>query len=199
MLVAESIAHALGARRKYGKRWMVQCPAHEDRTPSCSIGEDSRGKILVHCFSGCRQEDVIQALRSRGLWPETAKAKWTAAEKQDWGKRRRSAERLAENAQLWLRAYRCDLESKKQHAYQMVEAVDSRWFFTWVDASRELHLLESFSPPALLQSFTEACSNNKRLARQYVARGRRMDFEALKVTSVVVALLAASEGVYGAA
>jgi len=28
------------------------------------------GKVLVHCHAGCRQEDVVAALRARGLWPE---------------------------------------------------------------------------------------------------------------------------------
>ncbi|MGE5569091.1 MAG: hypothetical protein ACM3S5_08655 [Rhodospirillales bacterium] len=28
------------------------------------------GRVLVHCFAGCGQRAVIDALRSRGLWPE---------------------------------------------------------------------------------------------------------------------------------
>ena len=48
---------------------MMRCPAHEDHDPSCSI-TDVGGKVLVHCHAGCRQEDVIAALRDRGLWPE---------------------------------------------------------------------------------------------------------------------------------
>jgi len=47
----------------------VHCPAHDDISPSLSITERD-GKVLVHCFSGCSQEKVIQALRKLGLWDD---------------------------------------------------------------------------------------------------------------------------------
>ncbi len=43
------------------------CPAHDDRNPSLSVS-DKNGKILVKCFAGCTQEEVIGALRDLGLW-----------------------------------------------------------------------------------------------------------------------------------
>src|SRR4051794_8874555 len=46
---------------------MVRCPAHEDQTPSLSITEQA-GKVLVFCHAGCKQEDVVDGLRHRGLW-----------------------------------------------------------------------------------------------------------------------------------
>ncbi len=45
----------------------THCPAHSDRTPSFSVKE-SGGKVLVHCFAGCSQTRVIEALKRRGLW-----------------------------------------------------------------------------------------------------------------------------------
>src|SRR4029077_14921045 len=63
---AEPLAKALGGR-KAGGGWMARCPAHDDREPSLSIREAEDGKILVHCHAGCDQEQVIAALRSRGL------------------------------------------------------------------------------------------------------------------------------------
>jgi hypothetical protein len=64
---AEQIAHALHGRPS-GIGWMARCPAHDDRSPSLSIAERG-GKILLHCFAGCTQENVIAGLRARGLWP----------------------------------------------------------------------------------------------------------------------------------
>lgn len=64
---AEAIAEALGGRR-IGAMWMARCPAHDDRKPSLSIREAADGKVLVRCHAGCEQRDVIDALRSRGLW-----------------------------------------------------------------------------------------------------------------------------------
>ena len=67
---AEFLAHALGGRRS-GSGWMAPCPAHEDRNPSLGIREVD-GKILLHCYAGCTQSDVIQALKARGLWESRA-------------------------------------------------------------------------------------------------------------------------------
>jgi len=63
---AETIAVALKGR-KSGDGWVAHCPAHKDRTPSLSIQEAAGGKILVHCHAGCRQDDVLDALRQQGL------------------------------------------------------------------------------------------------------------------------------------
>ncbi len=48
-------------------RGQVHCPAHDDARPSLSITE-REGRTLLHCFAGCTQEAVIDALRGRGLW-----------------------------------------------------------------------------------------------------------------------------------
>jgi hypothetical protein len=66
---AEEIAHHLEGCRKSGSGFMACCPAHEDREPSLSITDGDNGQVLVHCFAGCAQEDVIRELRNRGLWP----------------------------------------------------------------------------------------------------------------------------------
>jgi putative DNA primase/helicase len=66
---AESIAKALGGCRA-GAGWVAHCPAHDDRTPSLSVRDSTDGKVLVRCHAGCEQEQVIAALRSRGLWRE---------------------------------------------------------------------------------------------------------------------------------
>ena len=76
---AADIAKGLHGRRN-GKGWMVRCPAHKDRNPSLHISEQD-GKVLVKCFAGCDQVDVIEALKGRGLWPETARREHP----EDWG------------------------------------------------------------------------------------------------------------------
>jgi len=65
---ADAIVRALKARRS-GTGWMAQCPAHDDSNPSLSI-RDGDGKVLLHCHAGCGQRDVIEALRTQGLWQE---------------------------------------------------------------------------------------------------------------------------------
>ena len=59
--------------KEVGKnRYIACCPAHDDKHPSLSI-TDAKDKVLVHCFSGCSQTDVIDALRSQGLWHADSK------------------------------------------------------------------------------------------------------------------------------
>ena len=67
---ASQIAFSLdkGRRVREGE-YLACCPAHQDKSPSLSISEKS-DRTLVHCFSGCPQGDVIDALRSMGLWQE---------------------------------------------------------------------------------------------------------------------------------
>jgi hypothetical protein len=37
------------------------CPAHDDKQASLSINPDSSGRTLVHCFAGCKLDDVLAA------------------------------------------------------------------------------------------------------------------------------------------
>ena len=72
MIPADTIARALKGRR-CGAGWVCKCPAHDDHHPSLSVAETRDRKTLVKCWSGCRQDDVIDALRRRGLWDGKAR------------------------------------------------------------------------------------------------------------------------------
>ena len=49
-------------RRPLGNNaWIMQCPAHDDRNPSCSVS-DKGDKIVFHCFAGCATDSIIEAL-----------------------------------------------------------------------------------------------------------------------------------------
>ena len=62
------IASGLNKVRWHGNNKLSACcPAHDDRNPSLSVS-DKNGKILVKCWAGCTQEEVIGALRGMGLW-----------------------------------------------------------------------------------------------------------------------------------
>jgi len=63
---AAQLARLLGAK-KSGRQYFCRCPAHDDTTPSL-IFWDGHTSIRFKCFSGCEPEDIIAALRQRGLW-----------------------------------------------------------------------------------------------------------------------------------
>lgn len=51
-----------------GRNGMARCPAHNDRTPSLSVTETEDGVVLLKCFAGCSQDEVMGALTDLGLW-----------------------------------------------------------------------------------------------------------------------------------
>lgn len=48
--------------RRAGAGWVACCPAHDDRSPSLSIGMSDAGNVLLNCMSGCAFGDVARAL-----------------------------------------------------------------------------------------------------------------------------------------
>src|SRR6478672_8421273 len=64
---ADELAQALKGRRA-GRGWKAPCPAHADANPSLSINVGHDGMVLFRCHAGCSQDQVIDALRERGLW-----------------------------------------------------------------------------------------------------------------------------------
>lgn len=63
---AAEIAKVLGGN-KTDNGWVAPCPAHDDYTPSLSISVGGDGKVLFDCSAGCSQDQVTDALLSRGL------------------------------------------------------------------------------------------------------------------------------------
>ena len=61
---AAQIVEALGGR---GDK--ARCPAHDDAHASLHVTQ-ADDRVLVKCFAGCSQAEVIDALRDRGLWDE---------------------------------------------------------------------------------------------------------------------------------
>lgn len=49
-------------------KYTARCPAHEDRSPSLSVGEGVDGRVLLHCFAGCPTADIVRALELG--WPD---------------------------------------------------------------------------------------------------------------------------------
>lgn len=51
-----------GVKQTSAGRWMARCPAHEDRSPSFSVREMDDGRVLLHCFAGCANEEILAVL-----------------------------------------------------------------------------------------------------------------------------------------
>jgi hypothetical protein len=56
--LARVLSHLEGVR-KSGAGFVAKCPHHDDRTASLSIKEGTDGRVLLHCFRGCPNLDVV--------------------------------------------------------------------------------------------------------------------------------------------
>jgi hypothetical protein len=63
------LVHRLGGSW-HGNIAMCRCPAHHDRTPSLSIRQGDRA-VLVTCFAGCPNDDVLRAIARISQIPAT--------------------------------------------------------------------------------------------------------------------------------
>lgn len=61
MNAADFLLRLDGVRPRGPGRWSARCTAHQDRTPSLSIRE-AGDRILLHCFGGCKPEEIVSAL-----------------------------------------------------------------------------------------------------------------------------------------
>lgn len=61
----DQVLGKLSAVRPHGDQWMAQCPAHDDRTSSLSVGIGRDGKILLKCFAGCPFDAILEKLSIR--------------------------------------------------------------------------------------------------------------------------------------
>ena len=59
--VSQFLGRLEGVRGRDGK-WIARCPAHDDRSPSLSVGEGDKGSVLIHCFSGCSAQAIVDAI-----------------------------------------------------------------------------------------------------------------------------------------
>jgi len=59
-----------------GSGYSCRCPAHEDRSPSLTIGIGADGRVLLTCHAGCSLAAVLESLRlePKDLFPEAASA-----------------------------------------------------------------------------------------------------------------------------
>ena len=63
-----------GARLIGERDILCRCPAHEDYSPSLHLREDEHG-LLCHCFAGCSQSEIADALEDADPKPRKQLAK----------------------------------------------------------------------------------------------------------------------------
>ena len=73
------ISRLAGVRELRPGRWVGQCPAHADKSPSLSVTvKESDGSPLFHCFSGCDGDAILSAMGLK--WKDIYPDRWREAE-----------------------------------------------------------------------------------------------------------------------
>lgn len=62
MSIHELLERLEKVRRTGPGRWIACCPSHDDQSPSLALRELDDGRVLVHCFAGCRVHEVVDAV-----------------------------------------------------------------------------------------------------------------------------------------
>jgi hypothetical protein len=62
-MAMEFVVDRLDARPTSRGHFAAKCPvsSHNDRSPSVSITSGRDGRVLLHCFAGCRTSDILAA------------------------------------------------------------------------------------------------------------------------------------------
>ena len=180
-MTAAHIAEALNGRRS-GRGWIACCPAHRDRTPSLSIRE-SDGRVLIFCFGGCSQREVIAALRQRGLWPEIPRQRWTPVQKREYARRRHLAQNAAADVAFWQGALILELNARK------ISAVDTGDDEALTRAASMCHLLENGASTDIIREFIRQRQTGPVDVSRLIALGRERNLESRRITAEVVLLL----------
>jgi hypothetical protein len=166
-MTAADLAAALGGRRAGPGRWMARCPSHEDRTPSLSLTERA-GRVLVYCFAGCRQRDVIEALRARGLWPERIS---TPATRRRWAKARQASAATARDAFAWRRVMLDWLDRAKAAAIDYHTGVIAGDVLEL--AAREHWALMRLDAAGVIAAYERAQREEPARTARFLSEGRR--------------------------
>ncbi|MFY4728331.1 hypothetical protein [Nitrospira sp. BLG_2] len=89
------LGHLNRVRSNGTDKWMCQCPAHEDRTPSLSVRLGEDGRILLNCFGACPPQAVVGALglSLADLFPDSEPDPWAMREAQQRRERRERLDR----------------------------------------------------------------------------------------------------------
>jgi len=194
---AEIIADALHARRTGPGRWMARCPAHDDRSPSLSITE--RGdKVLLHCFAGCDQQAVIEALRARGLWPERKPREYMPP--RDYREERRRRE-FCQSAERWKTALLLILEHARADAWHDFLAGEasgndeqqSQTLTRLLELAAEHRRIRNLNGAELLMAYSEAVERDGKAVAQAINYAMEDERHAREIAAACVAILAQAQ------
>jgi len=187
-MTAAAIAEGLGLR-KVGRGWRGPCPTHDGN----SFTLDERdGRPVFYCWSGCDRNAILNELRRRGLWPEPEPRQFSASERQEYARRRRTAELWAHLAGCWLSERLRELEADKRAA---VDVGAGRWdAFALAAAAGEHFRLSTLTAEGVIREWQRAREVDPLGTRTLESVGEAWQRTCERVARSVVNSMAGTEG-----
>lgn len=65
--IAQRVAERIGGAQRSGNQFKAPCVAHDDKNPSLSLRDGEDGRLLAHCFAGCKWSDIEPKLVEMGF------------------------------------------------------------------------------------------------------------------------------------
>lgn len=121
MTAPELLSRLDGVRSRGPGKWSARCPSHQDKTPSLSISEGTRG-LLVKCWAGCELAAIAEklGLAIRDLFYDGLPDPRQRRETQLRRARQQTAQRVAEKA----RGRKTDLFRQAEYLVQSARGIN---------------------------------------------------------------------------
>jgi hypothetical protein len=73
--VALFLSRLRGVKPTGKNKWKAHCPAHDDASPSLTVGVGDKSQVLFHCFANCSADEILGAvsLNFPDLYPPDTK------------------------------------------------------------------------------------------------------------------------------
>lgn len=62
MKIDDFLARLKKVRKTGPNNWIACCPAHDDKSPSMTVGVGDNGGIVIYCFALCSAQDIVFSL-----------------------------------------------------------------------------------------------------------------------------------------
>jgi hypothetical protein len=195
-LSATEIAEALDGSPS-GDEWICRCPnpLHRDSSPSFSIRDGDKGRPVFHCFGGCEQDDLIDALRAEGLWPERG-------ERRAGDKPKATAGKTPPNVKWAREAWNKSrvIDPARPHPYFLARGIDTTRFAFLHNTLRidpeAKHKASDTIGPAVIALVTDLAGNGVGVQRTFLADGEaaKLKGSAIRIGSPRTSRVLVSEG-----
>ena len=171
-LSAKEIAEALNGAPS-GRGWVCRCPnsLHRDSKPSFSIEDGDSGRPVFHCFGGCTQDELIDALRGEGLWPDRSERR--EGSKPKGADKDKTPPNVKWAREAWNKSRVID--PAKPHPYFLARGIDTTRFaflhYTLRIDPEAKHKASDTIGPAVIALVTDLASNGVGIQRTFLADG----------------------------